>query len=194
MRRSAWSRPLTVCFERRKKNLEFAPARTVGVLRLTRSCHLHFELRDFLSGSVVRIIATVIAVEHFHDHQKKASTSWLVSRAFYIGTWLCCYLFDNFSTTERKITMFYIWLICTYFARLISGHSSAPLHSQSLPTHPDPIWRHALAAQPSRETIVSDLFVTLKVHDDVLVDESEPYIGQSEASQDLFDLMQPRVP
>ena len=114
MRRSAWS---TVYFERRKKNLEFAPARTVGVLRLTRSCHLHFELRDFLSGSVVRIIATVIAVEHFHDHQKKASTSWLVSRAFYIGTWLCCYLFDNFSTTERKITMFCIWL--TVFARTL---------------------------------------------------------------------------
>lgn len=45
----------------------------------------------------------------------------------------------------------------------------------------------------SRETIVLDLFITLKVHDDVWADESELHLGQPEAFRDLFDLMQPRA-
>ncbi|KAH9988633.1 hypothetical protein BJV77DRAFT_1160935 [Russula vinacea] len=43
----------------------------------------------------------------------------------------------------------------------------------------------------SRETIVLDLFIALKVHDDVWADESELHLGQPEAFRDLFDLMQP---
>ncbi|KAH9988649.1 hypothetical protein BJV77DRAFT_1160872 [Russula vinacea] len=45
----------------------------------------------------------------------------------------------------------------------------------------------------SRETIVLDLFIALKVHDDVWADESELHLGQPEAFRDLFDLMQPRA-
>jgi hypothetical protein len=45
----------------------------------------------------------------------------------------------------------------------------------------------------SRETTVLDLFIALKVHDDVWADESELHLGQPEAFRDLFDLMQPRA-
>jgi len=45
----------------------------------------------------------------------------------------------------------------------------------------------------SRETVVLDLFIALKVHDDVFADESELHLGQPEAFRDLFDLMQPRA-
>jgi hypothetical protein len=40
---------------------------------------------------------------------------------------------------------------------------------------------------------VLDLFMALKVHDDVWVDESELHLLQPEAFRDLFDLMQPRA-
>lgn len=45
----------------------------------------------------------------------------------------------------------------------------------------------------SRETTVLDLFIALKVHDDVWADETELHLGQPEAFRDLFDLMQPRA-
>jgi len=45
----------------------------------------------------------------------------------------------------------------------------------------------------SRETVVLDLFIALKVHDDVFADECELHLGQPEAFRDLFDLMQPRA-
>ncbi|KAI9461898.1 hypothetical protein BJY52DRAFT_163713 [Lactarius psammicola] len=45
----------------------------------------------------------------------------------------------------------------------------------------------------SRETAVLDLFIALKVHDDVWADETELHLGQPEAFRDLFDLMQPRA-
>ena len=38
-----------------------------------------------------------------------------------------------------------------------------------------------------------DLFIVLKVHDDLWADESELHLGQPEAFRDLFDLMQPRA-
>jgi hypothetical protein len=45
----------------------------------------------------------------------------------------------------------------------------------------------------SRETAVLDLFIALKVHDDVWADETELHLGQPEAFRDLFDLTQPRA-
>ena len=45
----------------------------------------------------------------------------------------------------------------------------------------------------SRETVVLDLFIALKVHDDVWADETELHLGQPEAFRDLFDLTQPRA-
>ncbi|KAI0338623.1 hypothetical protein BDW22DRAFT_1337662 [Trametopsis cervina] len=53
------------------------------------------------------------------------------------------------------------------------------------------------AGQPSmqtlqRETTVLDLFVALKVREDVWMDDSELHLERDESFRDLFDLMQPR--
>jgi len=59
-----------------------------------------------------------------------------------------------------------------------------------LQTHPGDV---ATPLSRSRETVVLDRFIALKVHDDVFADESELHLGQPEAFRDLFDLMQPRA-
>ena len=41
--------------------------------------------------------------------------------------------------------------------------------------------------------IMLDLFITLKVHDEVWADESELHLGQTEVFRDLFDLLKPRA-
>jgi hypothetical protein len=43
-----------------------------------------------------------------------------------------------------------------------------------------------------RETQVLDLFIALKVREDVWADESELHLERDESFRDLFDLMQPR--
>jgi hypothetical protein len=44
-----------------------------------------------------------------------------------------------------------------------------------------------------RETGVLDLFIALKVREDVWADESELHLERDESFRDLFDLMQPRA-
>lgn len=44
-----------------------------------------------------------------------------------------------------------------------------------------------------RETKVLDLFIVLKVREDVWADESELHLERDESFRDLFDLMQPRA-
>ncbi|KAF9238474.1 hypothetical protein BU15DRAFT_62450 [Melanogaster broomeanus] len=43
-----------------------------------------------------------------------------------------------------------------------------------------------------RETQVLDLFIALKVREDVMMDDSELHLEREESFKDLFDLMQPR--
>jgi len=43
-----------------------------------------------------------------------------------------------------------------------------------------------------RETKVLDLFIALKVHEDVMVDDSSLHLEREDSFKDLFDLMQPR--
>ncbi|KIK98367.1 hypothetical protein PAXRUDRAFT_692386 [Paxillus rubicundulus Ve08.2h10] len=43
-----------------------------------------------------------------------------------------------------------------------------------------------------RETQVLDLFIALKVREDVMMDESELHLEREESFKDIFDLMQPR--
>jgi len=43
-----------------------------------------------------------------------------------------------------------------------------------------------------RETQVLDLFIALKVREDVLMDDTELHLEREESFKDLFDLMQPR--
>lgn len=44
-----------------------------------------------------------------------------------------------------------------------------------------------------RETRVLDLYIALKVREDVWADESELHLEREESFKDLFDLMQPRA-
>ncbi|KAF9810291.1 hypothetical protein IEO21_07019 [Rhodonia placenta] len=70
----------------------------------------------------------------------------------------------------------------------------APYTSDPFPA-PDP----AQASLPSspvqplqRETRILDLFIALKVREDVWMDDSELHLEREESFKDLFDLMQPR--
>ncbi|KAI0641012.1 hypothetical protein C8Q79DRAFT_920456 [Trametes meyenii] len=60
--------------------------------------------------------------------------------------------------------------------------SSSPLSSSLLPLQ-----------SMQRETRVLDLFIALKVREDVWADESELHLEREESFKDLFDLMQPRA-
>lgn len=44
-----------------------------------------------------------------------------------------------------------------------------------------------------RETAILDLFLALKVREDVWADETELYLGRGESFRDLFELMQPKA-
>lgn len=48
------------------------------------------------------------------------------------------------------------------------------------------------AGAMQRETQVLDLFIALKVHEDVMMDDTEFHLEREESFKDLFDLMQPR--
>ncbi|EIW56818.1 uncharacterized protein TRAVEDRAFT_38602 [Trametes versicolor FP-101664 SS1] len=60
--------------------------------------------------------------------------------------------------------------------------SSSPLSSPLLPLQ-----------SMQRETRVLDLYIALKVREDVWADESELHLEREESFKDLFDLMQPRA-
>ncbi|KAI0371001.1 hypothetical protein BV20DRAFT_966111 [Pilatotrama ljubarskyi] len=66
------------------------------------------------------------------------------------------------------------------FASYVS--SSSPLSSSLLPLQ-----------SVQRETRVLDLFIALKVREDVWADDSELHLEREESFKDLFDLMQPRA-
>lgn len=62
------------------------------------------------------------------------------------------------------------------------------------PPAPQPIAKLPLSPIQSlqRETRVLDLFIALKVREDVWTDDSELHLERDESFRDLFDLMQPR--
>lgn len=77
-----------------------------------------------------------------------------------------------------------------YNTSLRTSHSSDPFPLQA----PDASGGGtAVLPSQQRETAVLDLFIALKVREDVLADESDLHLGREEAFRDLFDLMQPRA-
>ncbi|KAI0776664.1 hypothetical protein BD413DRAFT_469108 [Trametes elegans] len=62
------------------------------------------------------------------------------------------------------------------------GSSAAPLSASVLPMQ-----------SMQRETRVFDLFIALKVREDVWADDSSLHLERKESFKDLFDLMQPRA-
>lgn len=65
-----------------------------------------------------------------------------------------------------------------------------PLTSAPPPISSDPTASPTQSLQ--RETRVLDLFIALKVREDVWADDSELHLERDESFRDLFDLMQPR--
>ena len=65
-------------------------------------------------------------------------------------------------------------------------HASA---TESMSTSPSLLPTQSL----QRETRVLDLFIALKVREDVWADESELHLEREESFKDLFDLLQPRA-
>ncbi len=63
-----------------------------------------------------------------------------------------------------------------------------PLNASTVSTKADRSFMQTL----QRETKVLDLFIALKVREDVWTDETELHLERDESFRDLFDLMQPR--
>ena len=70
-----------------------------------------------------------------------------------------------------------------------------PLASPTAPAPAASTSKPALSPIQSlqRETRVLDLYIALKVREDVWMDESELHLEREESFKDVFDLMQPRA-
>ncbi|KAK7680802.1 hypothetical protein QCA50_016110 [Cerrena zonata] len=77
---------------------------------------------------------------------------------------------------------------------------TSPTPTSSSPSFPPPSFTSSLSTSDStspvlslqRETRVLDLFIALKVREDVWLDDSELHLGSEDSFRDLFELMQPR--
>lgn len=67
-----------------------------------------------------------------------------------------------------------------------------PYSSDPFPTTPSPTSSHHPTPEIQRETPILDLFIALKIHEDVWTDDSTLHLEREESFKDLFDLMQPR--
>jgi len=68
----------------------------------------------------------------------------------------------------------------------------APYTSDPFPLSSSTSFPAGPAETTQRETQVLDLFIALKVHEDVMMDDTELHLEREESFKDLFDLMQPR--
>jgi len=128
-----------------------------------------------------------------HERQRKA-LYWLshqlrlVNRSFYIGD-RTSYRADNQNLTYLLACMHV--LRSTYlpaYGFLIRAPYTSDPFPLSSPTSSPP----GPVETTQRETQVLDLFIALKVHEDVMMDDTEFHLEREEAFKDLFDLMQPR--
>ncbi|KAI0295134.1 hypothetical protein B0F90DRAFT_1566968, partial [Multifurca ochricompacta] len=103
-----------------------------------------------------------------------------------------------FATSLRFVNRTF-YIVCMHVLRSTYLHSytslvRAPYTSDPFPLATIPSSTDACNPRNrSRETTVLDLFIALKVQDDLWADETELHSGQPEAFRDLFDLMQPRA-
>jgi hypothetical protein len=67
-----------------------------------------------------------------------------------------------------------------------------PYSSDPFPHSPSDAAISSPSSIQSRETKVLDLFISLKVREDVYMDDSEFHLEREESFKDLFDLMQPK--
>ena len=112
----------------------------------------------------------------------------LVNRSFYIG--VCC----TYPLTRKA----HCRVACEHILR--STYLSAYNSMIRPPYSSDPFPFSSSASDSTvsevdalqRETKVLDLFIALKVHEDVMLDDSSLHLEREDSFKDLFDLMQPR--
>lgn len=131
--------------------------------------------------------------ESRHERQRK-TLYWLshqlrlVNRSFYIGDHIS-YQADNQNLTYLLACMHVLrsTYLPAYEFLIRTPYTSDPFPLSS-PTSSPP----GLVETTQRETQVLDLFIALKVREDVMMDDTEFHLEREEAFKDLFDLMQPR--
>ncbi|KAI0270388.1 hypothetical protein BC834DRAFT_861096 [Gloeopeniophorella convolvens] len=101
------------------------------------------------------------------------------------------------STSLRLVNRaFYIACMHVLRSTYLPSYTSlirSPYTSDPFPLTSDAPVDTCTPSARSRETAVLDLFIALKVRDDVWADDTELHLGQPEAFRDLFDLSQPRA-
>lgn len=117
----------------------------------------------------------------------------LVNRAFYIGRSLPSSVVTLVLTLAHKACMHVLrsTYLPAYDSLIRKPYTSDPfpLSSPTIsPSYPTPSPIQTI----QRETTVLDLFIALKVREDVWMDDSELHLERDESFKDLFDLSQPR--
>ncbi|KAF8509110.1 hypothetical protein BU17DRAFT_56334 [Hysterangium stoloniferum] len=90
-----------------------------------------------------------------------------------------------------------MYIACMHTLRSVYLTSYAQLIKPPYTSDPFPLVASPDSISPvlspgNRETRVLDLFIALKVREDVWMDETELHLERDESFKDLFDLMQPR--
>jgi len=129
---------------------------------------------------LLRIVYLAFPNASYMEKQRK-TLYWLtislrmVNRAFYVA---CMHVLRS-------------TYLQAYASLVHPPYSSDPFPLQSTAT-PKPANSPIQIRSLQRETQVLDLFIALKVREDVWLDESELHLERDESFRDLFDLMQPR--
>lgn len=111
----------------------------------------------------------------------------LVNRSFYIGN-RTSYQVDNQNLTTLLACMHVLrsTYLPTYGSLIRAPYTSDPFPFSSSTSPAGPV------ETMQRETQVLDLFIALKVREDVMMDDTDLHLEREESFKDLFDLMQPR--
>lgn len=130
---------------------------------------------------LLRVVYSTFAITASIERQRKmlywlTMSLRLVNRAFYVA---CMHVLRS-------------TYLPAYSALVKPPHSTDPF-PLAPPSAPRPSTTLSPIQSLQRETRVLDLFIALKVREDVWADESELHLERDESFRDLFDLMQPRA-
>ena len=104
----------------------------------------------------------------------RTTSRTLAKRAFYIGMRLCYRFSVNGKSHLKHISV-------SLYARTPLDLSPHPYTSEPFPLTQTPFSNACTPLNRSRQMVVLELFIALKVHDDVWADGSELHLGQPEA-------------
>lgn len=151
--------------------------------------HLPANLLLYIVNSMFPTSA-VDATHHRRTLYWLAMSLRLVSRGLYIGD-LLDVIHDNVSAKHH----FHIACMHTLRSAYLASYTQlvkAPYTSDPFPAVSQAASTSPVLHSGNRETRVLDLYIALKVREDVWMDETELHLEREESFKDLFDLMQVR--